>query len=207
MPQAAALTAAAASLPPGSALLKWDCINARQRNRAKRSLVVASSALSHVPNQAQTGATAATLAASVRGTPQRRTHRWREPDSNLRFRVKVTVSKPPSERPAKPPSGRPCRRSALRDFLLGAAYQLQQSGLVLMCNHWLPASPSAPSLTRQRAGSSGEASRRGTSCGPIAPCNPSQEARGEVFRYEHRTSDVIARAWFLCHHSFDCQSG
>jgi hypothetical protein len=29
------------------------------------------------------------------------THRWREPDSNLRFRVKVTVSKPPSERAAK----------------------------------------------------------------------------------------------------------
>ena len=133
-----------------------------------------------------------------------KTRRWSEADSNLRFRVKVTVSKPPSERPAKPPSGRPCRRSALRDFLLGAAYQLQQSGLVLMCNRWLPASPSAPSLTRQRAGSSGEASRRGTSCGPIAPCNPSQEARGEVFRYGHRTSDVIARAWFLCHHSFDC---
>ena len=35
------------------------------------------------PNQAQTGATAATLAASVRGTSQRRTHRRREQDSNL----------------------------------------------------------------------------------------------------------------------------
>jgi hypothetical protein len=31
---------------------------------------------------AQTGATAATLADSVRGTPLRRTHRWREMDSN-----------------------------------------------------------------------------------------------------------------------------
>jgi hypothetical protein len=65
-----------------------------------------------------------------------RTQRRREPDWNLRFRVKVTVSKPSSERPAKTLSGRPCRRSALRDFLLGAAYQLQQSGLLLMCNRW-----------------------------------------------------------------------
>jgi len=71
-------TAAGASLPPVCALPKWDGINARQRNRAKQSLVVASSSPSHVPDQAPPGATAATLADSVHGTPQRQTHRWRE---------------------------------------------------------------------------------------------------------------------------------
>jgi len=60
----------------------WDCINAGQRNRAKRSLVVATSSRSLVPVQAQTGARAATLADSVRGTPLRQTHWRRKADSN-----------------------------------------------------------------------------------------------------------------------------
>jgi len=50
-------------------LLKWDCINAGQRNRAKRGLVVAQLVPSHVPNQARTGATAAALVASGRRDP------------------------------------------------------------------------------------------------------------------------------------------
>jgi hypothetical protein len=38
MPQGRRLTAAGASLRPARALPKWDCINRRQRNRAKQSL-------------------------------------------------------------------------------------------------------------------------------------------------------------------------
>jgi hypothetical protein len=49
-----------------------------------RSPVVASSSRSHVPDRAQTGATAATLADCVRGTPLRQTQRRSRRDSNSR---------------------------------------------------------------------------------------------------------------------------
>jgi len=84
MPQVAAPPQPARCCDRSELFPNRDCINARQRNRAKRSLVVARSSLSHVPNHAQTGARAATLADSVHGTPQRQTHRWRDTDSNPR---------------------------------------------------------------------------------------------------------------------------
>jgi len=64
---------------------------------------VASPSPSQVPSTRILRAKAGLSACSREIDLLRRTRWRREPDSNLRFRVRVTVSRLPSERAAKPP--------------------------------------------------------------------------------------------------------
>ena len=86
------IAAVCASLGIGLSFPKWDCINAQLRKTTEVAQLKASASLLTSQSQAHTAAKATPLAYGVLNSLLRQTARWREMDSNLRFRADKRIS-------------------------------------------------------------------------------------------------------------------
>jgi hypothetical protein len=71
---------------------RWDCINARQRERAKESRIAASPSLLTSPATCKPPRNCGAFHLQPRGAPLRQTRRWRRSDSNSRSHLQAQVS-------------------------------------------------------------------------------------------------------------------
>jgi hypothetical protein len=88
MCQAADPTAAARHFQTIRTFGRWDCINARQRERAKESRFAAGASLLTSPATRRLPPKCGAFRLQPRGSPLRQTGCWRKPDSNSRSHMR-----------------------------------------------------------------------------------------------------------------------
>ena len=76
---------------------RWDCVNARQRERANESRFAAGTSLLTSPATRRMPPKCGTFRIQPRGSPLRQTGRWRKANSNCRSQLRVVL---PKARPA-----------------------------------------------------------------------------------------------------------